>query len=357
MTSKELVRAAFAHEQLDYTPCDYFGTNEINEALCKHFGINGLENIRRCLGTDIHYIKPPYIGPKLAEYENGSFIDIWGVIKKPKPNQYGEYAEPVNFPFAMWTTVEQAENYNWPSADWYDYDSIPALCDVYPDSAIGLGDFSIQDFINGVAFGRGVEQVLVDIALRDPVYLYIVEKRHRFYMEYIDRCLKAGKGRIDIVLCGDDFGQQQGLLISPETFDILFAPKKKEFFDMVHMHSAKISHHCCGSSRQLIPHFIKIGMDALQTIQPQAKGMNPYQLKADFGDQIVLHGAVDVQGWLQNATVPEVKVEVARLMDELGKYGGYILSPCHNIQPDTPIKNVLAIYEEVAKRRGTVLGR
>jgi len=59
---------------------------------------------------------------------------------------------------------------------------------------------------------------------------------------------------------------QRGPLISPKKFDNLFAPKKKEFFDMVHSYGAKISHHCCGSSLELIPNFIKIGMDVLQTI-------------------------------------------------------------------------------------------
>ena len=68
---------------------------------------------------------------------------------------------------------------------------------------------------------------------------------------------------------------------------------------MVHSYGAKITHHCCGSSRLLIPRFIACGIDSLQTIQPQAAGMDPYELKAEFGDEIVLHGAVDVQGWLQ----------------------------------------------------------
>jgi uroporphyrinogen decarboxylase len=93
-------------------------------------------------------------------------------------------------------------------------------------------------------------------------------------------------------------------------------------------------------------------MDSLQTIQPQAEGMNPYELKVEFAGQIVLHGAVDVQGWLQQATPREVRAEVHRLMDEVGRGGGYILAPCHNIQPDTPLENVLALYDAVAERRG-----
>jgi uroporphyrinogen decarboxylase len=84
--------------------------------------------------------------------------------------------------------------------------------------------------------------------------------------------------------------------------------------------------------------------------------MNPYELKRDFGGQIVLHGAVDVQGWLQRATPAEIRAEVHRLIDEVGQGGGYILAPCHQIQPDTPLENVLALYEAVAERRGTVIG-
>jgi uroporphyrinogen decarboxylase len=354
MTPRDRVKAAFAFVQPDCTPCDYFGTPEIHAGLMKHFGIDSVRQIYDCLETDIRYIELSYIGPDLPTYSDGSTVDLWGVRRKLMPNEYGEYAEPVNFPYAKWTTVEEAKNFKWPIPDWFDYDTIGAMCAKFPDLAIAAGGFGVQDFINGVAFGRGVEQVLMDIALESPVYLYIVEKRHRFYMEYIERILKAARGRIDFVLCGDDFGTQRGPLISPAAFDKIFAPKKKEFFDMVHNYGAKISHHSCGSTRQLIPHFIKTGMDALQTIQPQAAGMNPYELKKDFGGKIVLHGAVDVQGWLQKATVSDIEKEVNNLMDRVGKNGGFILAPCHNIQPDTPIENALAVYQTVSKRRKAV---
>jgi uroporphyrinogen-III decarboxylase len=118
---------------------------------------------------------------------------------------------------------------------------------------------------------------------------------------------------------------------------------------------AQVTHHCCGSSRALIPRFIECGMDSLQTIQPRAAGMNPYELKREFGGRITLHGAVDVQGWLQQATPAEIESEVNRLMDVVGAGGGYILAPCHHIQPDTPLDNVLAVYRTIARRRGTRL--
>jgi uroporphyrinogen decarboxylase len=358
MTSRDRVRAALAHQQPDFTPCDYFATPEIHEGLGRRFGLAtggdlpALHNaIRDRLGTDIRYIEPPYTGPELPRFDDGSTMSIWGIRRRPMPNEFGEYAEPVGTPYA-WKTVEEAERFPWPDPDRYDYGAIPALCERYPDMAIAAGGFGIQDFINGVAFGRGVEQVLIDVAMEDPVYLFIVEKRHRFYMAHIERILEAAKGRIDFVLCGDDFGTQRGLLISPRSFDRLFAGKKKELFDLVHSFGARVSHHCCGSSRALFPRFITCGMDAVQTIQVRAEGMDPYSLKEEFRGRIALHGAVDVQGWLQKATRREIEEEVNRLMDVVGAGGGYILSPSHNIQPDTPIENVLAVYETVARRRG-----
>ena len=361
MTSRDRVLTALDHVQPDYTPCDYFATPEIHQALMTYFGLNtsgqasgdplGINAVADCLGTDMRYIKLPYIGPPLPTYDDGSVTNIWGVRRRPMPNEYGEYAEPVGTPYAEWKTVDEAAEFPWPDPDWYDYDAVGELCRQHPDKAIACGDFHVQDFINGISFGRGIEQVLMDIAYADPVFLYLVERRHRFYMEHIERTLVAGKGRIDMVLCGDDLGSQRGPLISPATFDQLFAPKKKEFFDMVHAHGAKVTHHCCGSSRVLIPRFIDCGMDSLQTIQAQAAGMDPYGLKADFGDRITLHGAVDVQGWLQRVTPTEIEREVNHLMDEVGSDGGFIIAPSHFIQPDTPLENVLAFYKTVQKRR------
>ena len=353
MTSRERVQAAFAHEQPDFTPCDYHATPEIQQALAAHFGVEGIDAVRTCLGTDVRYIdRPPYQGPALSTFDDGSTVNEWGIRRKPVANEYGEYNEPINSPYAAWTTVEDVEAFHWPDPDWYDYSALPAIAAEHGDCAVGIGTFGVQDFINGVAFGRGVEQVLIDIALEDPVYLAIVEKRHRFFMTFIERMLDALKGRTDLVLCGDDLGSQRGALISQEAFGRIFAAKKKEMFDLAHSYGARITHHSCGSTRELIPCFIELGMDGLQTIQARAEGMDPYDLKRDFGGRLVLHGAVDVQGWLQRATPDEVERGVERLMDEVGAGGGYLLGPSHNIQPDTPIENVLTVYRTVARRRG-----
>jgi uroporphyrinogen decarboxylase len=286
MQSRERVQAAFAFDEPDATPCDYYATPEIHGALLKHFKVGDDNELRDRLGTDIRFVDPPYIGPELPVYQDGSIMNIWGIRKKPMPNEYGDYYESVNFPYAGWTTLEEAANFDWPSPDWYDYSAVAAICDRYPGKALLTGSFAVQDFINGAAFGRGVEQTLV-----------------------------AAQGKLDLVLCGDDFGSQRGLIISPASFDRLFADKKKEFFDMVHSYGAKVTHHW------------------------------------EFHGRILLHGAVDVQGWLQRATSPEIEQEINHLVDEVGKDGGFIIAPCHQIQPDTPLENVLTLYRTLAGRR------
>jgi uroporphyrinogen decarboxylase len=351
MNSRERVITAFAHKQPDGVPIDYFATPEIHTMLLEHFGTNSDDHLRDLLDTDIRYINPGYGGPELDKFSDGSFMDIWGIRKKPVPNEYGDYAEAINAPYQHWTSVDEAADFQWPDPDWYDYSTVASLCSKYPNRAIAVGSFFVQDFINGVARGRGVEQTLVDIATQNPVFCYIVEKRHAFYMEMIERTLNAAKGRIDLVLCGDDFGSQRGLLISPKSFDTLFRKKKKEFFDMVHTYGAKVVHHCCGSSVELWSRFIEIGMDAVQTIQSSAEGMDPFILKEQYGSEMTLYGAVDVQGWLQNASPAVIEEYVERLIHDVGKNGGFVCSPSHYLQPDIPLANVIHLYETLARHR------
>jgi uroporphyrinogen decarboxylase len=103
--------------------------------------------------------------------------------------------------------------------------------------------------------------------------------------------------------------------------------------------------HSCGSTRVFIPTLIDMGLDILDAVQPEPLGMDPEGLKNDFGDRIVFCGMISTQKTLPYGTVEECKREALNRIEVIGKGGGYIFSPAHNIQPDTPIKNILTIYE------------
>ncbi|MBN2772752.1 MAG: uroporphyrinogen-III decarboxylase, partial [Prolixibacteraceae bacterium] len=109
----------------------------------------------------------------------------------------------------------------------------------------------------------------------------------------------------------------------------------------------KIAWHSCGSIIPIIPDFIEIGLDILNPIQPLAYGMNPVYLKKNFGKELVFFGGIDVQNLLPNGSPVQIKNAIKRIVRILGKNGGFIVAPAHNIQPDTPIKNILAFFDSL----------
>jgi uroporphyrinogen decarboxylase len=206
-----------------------------------------------------------------------------------------------------------------------------------------LGSAGHLDFINGIARCRGVEQVLFDLAERNPVFLALMDQRFEFFYGVFERALKAAGGAVDIVHVGEDLGTQNGLLISPRTFDVLFAEKYEAIFELAHRYGAKTMMHCCGSVRRLIPRLIEIGLDILDVVQVSAAGMDIFGLDDDFGDRLSFAGSLCVQSTLPFGTVADVEREVERRLDRFNR-GGLILGPSHQIQAGTPLDNVLALY-------------
>jgi uroporphyrinogen decarboxylase len=149
---------------------------------------------------------------------------------------------------------------------------------------------------------------------------------------------------VDIVWMGDDYGTQRGLLMSPAKWRKLFRPKLQAMIDLSHKHGARLMLHSCGSTRALWGDFVDMGLDIYDTIQPNAAGMTPNELAAEFGRSICMHGTINTQKTLPFGAVEDVIAEVRDRIDSFGSQGGLIVAPCHNIQPDTPLENILAMY-------------
>jgi uroporphyrinogen-III decarboxylase len=166
-----------------------------------------------------------------------------------------------------------------------------------------------------------------------------LEKLHRI----------AGDRLAVIRVTGTDFGQQRGPFVSPQTYRDLFKPFHKRVNDWVHQHTNwKTFIHSCGSIRALLEDFIDAGFDILNPVQCSATGMNPGELKQDFGDRIVFWGGgVDTQRTLPFGTPVEVRREVRERIKALAPGGGLVFTPIHNVQARTPVENLLAMYETV----------
>jgi len=346
MNSKERVLAALEHIEPDRVPLNYLGTPEVDEELKAHFQTDDMDVVLDKLGVDLRIIDASYIGPELKRWPDGRFQNYWGHIRKPIKNQAGTYDESVEFPYAEFKSVRDVEKFAWPQVQWFDYSRIGQDCYRYRDYAIVFGSPGNMDLINGTAFGRGVEQVIYDIALDDPVGLECMERRFQCCYARSEKVLQKGNGKIDIFWVGDDYGTQNGLLISPQKWRKLFFPRLKLMCDLGHNYGAKVMLHSCGSTRELWPDLIEAGVDIYETIQPEAANMNPAALKEEFGDEICFHGTISTQKTLPFGCRRDVVREVQERIKTVGVNGGLILAPSHNIQPDTPLENILAVYAQ-----------
>lgn len=346
MTPKDRFYAALNYENNGRMPAHYYGTPEINKALMEHFKLSGKKEIYEKLGTDLRHISPKYIGPELRTFSDGSREGLNGERYKTISFGHGSYSEPSYLPFENIDDPEELTNHRFPSADWYDYSKIEGECRKVSEYAIEIEGAGTPDFINGIGLYRGVEKVMFDIALEDPVFLKLMEKRYEFLYEKTKRTLKAANGLVDIVGLGEDLGNQNGLLISPDAYRKMFRPQHKAFIELAHEYGAVAMMHCCGSCRKLIPDFIEMNLDILEVVQVDAAGMDISELHSEYYGEIAFCGSLSVQDTLPFGTVDDVVREVNLRKKLFGK-GGMIIAPTHAIQAGTPVENIIAMYRTI----------
>jgi len=346
MTGKERVLSAIANKGYDRPPCKYFATPQVTAELMEYLGLTDYESLLLALGDDTREVNPVYNGPELKRLPGSRQEGRWGEIIQEQPDAMGSYGEVVFMPFESIETVEEAEALRFPQADWYDYSAIEAFCDAHSEYAILAQGTSNPDFINGISRCRGVERVLIDIAEENPVFTTLVRRRFEFFYAQSERILQTANGKVDILWCGEDLGNQNGLLISPKSFDKLFAPYYETLFAMAHRYGAKVMLHSCGSVYRLIERFIELGLDILDVVQVDCADMEICSLQKQFKGRLCFSGSISVQSVLPFGTVEDVRREIA-LRKELFPMGGLIFAPTHNIQVGTPMENIIAMYRAI----------
>lgn len=363
MDSRERTFLALDLEEPDRVPRDMWLSSGFERKLSAQRG----ETKSTWLDTydiDLRYIDgPAFIGPTLATYADGGDEDIWGVSRRPVhvATQGGaeDYHEVAASPLATATTVDEIQAYDhWPSADWFDYSPIEAQCEAIRNAgrvAVFMGDrLNRLAQLKPAMYLRGLEQIFLDMVESPEIAHAIFGRIRSFYLEYAQRIFDAAAGKLDIVLTGDDFGSQNGPLVSPTMWTEYLQQGFGAYAGLASSYGCCVMHHTCGSVRPLIPLMIDSGLDVLQSLQPEAADMSPAKLKTDFGDRLAFHGGISIQQTLPFGTPEDVRNEVRQRIADLASGGGYIISTSHNIQADTSIENATALlraYDEFGNYR------
>ncbi len=352
MTSRERVFKALAHQEPDRVPVDFWASPEVIAKLCRRLGKNK-EELQEYFGSDFRVIPgPTYVGPELREFPDGTVEDVWGVprqeIAYELGGEKGIYREVARYPLAEARSVSDVEKYpHWPKPEWFDFSEVAGQCGAHPGKAI----VNVGDRLDRVAqlkpamYLRGIDQILMDLLLNPEIAEAIISRISEFYLAYCENLFSAARGKIDIFMMGDDFGTQNGMFMNRETWKKFFFRNFRRYVECAHRHGIKVMHHTCGSIRPLIPDFIDAGLDILQSIQPEAKDMDAAALKREFGRDISFQGGISIQQTMPSGSPDDVRREVKARIAALGPGGGYILCTAHNIQLDTPLENVFALFE------------
>ncbi len=347
MNSKERVLTALACQQPDRVPIDYFANEDIDRRLKGHFGLKPTddEGLRQALNVDFRGLWAPYTGPKFhADIpERGVKVDDWGIHRMWVEHASGGYWDFCDFPLQE-ATEEQVAAWPMPSPDDFDYSAIYDQCRQYAQFGVFAGNAGLPDVINGNGMLRSMEQTLVDLITDDPAGLLLTRRRFEIQFEILRRTLEAAKGGIDFVWLGEDLGTQIGPTISPELYRRHIRPLHQQFTDLAKSYGLPAMIHCCGSSSWAFEDFIAVGIKAVDTLQPEAKNMEPAYLKAHFGGRLAFHGCISTAGPVASGTAEETAAYCRRTLEIMMPGGGYCFSPTHQLQDNSPTENVVAMY-------------
>ena len=358
MDSRERTFLALKHQEPDRVPIDCWLSSGMKQKITQELKIS-YEQFLDVYDVDLRYLEGPrYIGPALHKHTNNIEIDIWGVprarVSIQVDNGVGSYEENYKevfrSPLQHLKSPGEILNYeHWPSPDWFDYSEIEEQCRRIKEKrriVVFMGD-RLNRFaqLKPAMYLRGYEQIMIDLIEHPDIANTIFSRITSFYLEYGRRIFEAAKGNIDILCTGDDFGGQNGPLLSPLLWIEFLKNGFREFIRLGKAFDAYTMHHTCGSVYPLIPEMIDCDLDILQSLQPEAANMDPKVLKKAFGEHLSFQGGISIQQVLPYGSVAEVKEHVGRVLKALAPGGGYIAGSSHNIQADTPLANVTALFE------------
>lgn len=354
--SKQRILAVLNREPVDRIPVDIWHTDEVYHALCKHYGADDDLDLYKKMGVDkIVWVFPIYTPPGEDTSTGSTHLgaapkSMWGTpLREIKAGEatYQEFGQP---PLAGCDTPQSIDAYSlWPDPDHFDYDSMTAQAERAAAEFAVIGPWA--SFFEIYCQMRGLENAMIDILTRPELVDAVLDRIEWCQTEMMQRFFERASEWLDLVFVSDDMGNQNSLFMAPEVWDRYFKHRLKRWCDLIHDYGFKVFYHSDGAIGELIPRLIDCGIDVLNPIQHACPGMDRAELKRKYGEHVIFHGGVDNQKVLPFGTPDDVRSEVRECLRTLGaNREGYIVCSCHNIQPGTPVENVVAMVETVQQQ-------
>jgi len=351
MSSKDRVVTTLHCGAPDRVPIHYSANPGIDARLKAHYGLaaDDHERLRQALGVDARGVSAPYVGSPLHDEIPGIRVNpLWGIRTRYVEHESGAYWDYIDFPLRN-ADEEMVAAWPMPSPDDFDYSGIVEACDRYKGYALQAGGGGTGCIINSAGFLRNMEQVFVDLITDDPAGLLLIDRKLDVELEVMRRTIEASQGRIDYLMMGEDLGTQKSPIISMELFKRHIRPRHQKFLDMADAYGIPVMMHTCGSSSWTYEDYIEMGLDAVDTLQPEATDMSPRYLKAHFGGRLAFRGCISTAGPVTFGTVQDVIDDCRDTLEVMMPGGGYWFGPTHQLQDNSPTENVVAMYDTVHK--------
>jgi len=352
---KRLIKS-IKRKPLDRVPMMYRALPGVNDRMMSYFSLesdinNNWQELKKLLNIDCFSsgagmgkftsYRPRYNGSRRINNADGNMFYAWGI-----ESYYDEKGDSISYmdneETCRMDSIGDLRLFNPPSPEEFD------LSEMIPDKKLAhdnmMGAGTLNSIFMIAMYLRGAGRFLTELMSDKKLAHYYIDMIGEFALE-LNRAIleKIGK-EMDYYRLWDDMAMQGNMMIPHDIFMEFFYPWYRKLFEDAKKYGLINFFHICGNANDIVRDLIEIGVDILDPVQVSAKDMDLARLKKEYGKHITFHGGIDVQGFLQNASVHEITGYVREVHDMFMASGGLILGPSHEITPDTPTENILAVY-------------
>ena len=357
MNPRERILTTLNHELPDRTPVDGWFHPEVIDTLKAHFQTDDWSEVLNELGIEgwidlapeVHFARFEAQATSRPGESNGrrgiwldenNYEDPWGT--RFAMGDDGRYERWIAGPLEAVQTPEDVARYAFPTAadvrEPDDYAERVAKLKAENRFVCGEVDNPFKRFWHL----RGYENALMDYLANPPVLEAIYD---RLFPLVTELCLRMARAGVDMIKVVGDVSMQDRITMGPVPWRNIDKPRWARLIDACREANPEtvFFFHSDGKLDDLVDDLIEVGFTVINPIQPEC--MDPIEVKRRWGERITMHGGISIQKTLPFGTVDDVRREVDTLIRNCGHNGGLIVMPSNNIQPDTPVENILACYQ------------